>query len=78
MFKDFFVHKKEPSKQNVEDILDMYKTTTAENLDQRLEIIKNFKFSHLWEGKRYNAQQEISSMRDLFSITDKNKKMLIH
>lgn len=72
IFSDFQAHRKDLTPADFSDILKMYKSSTSENIDTRLEILKKFKFTTLGK-KSEKAVEEIQSMKKLFDRMDSDK-----
>lgn len=72
IFGDFLAHKKGLTPADFSDILKMYKTSNAENIQTRLDILSKFKYSTT--GKDAEASQnEIKAMKKLFDKMDSDK-----
>ena len=72
VFGDFLAHKKDLTPADFSDILKMYKTSNAENIQTRLDILSKFKYSTT--GKDAEASHnEIKAMKKLFDKMDSDK-----
>ena len=72
IFGDFLAHKKDLTPADFSDILKMYKTSNAENIQTRLDILSKFKYSTT--GKDAEASHnEIKAMKKLFDKMDSDK-----
>ena len=72
IFGDFLAHKKGLTPADFSDILKMYKTSNAENIETRLDILSKFKYSTT--GKDAEASHnEIKAMKKLFDKMDSDK-----
>jgi len=72
MFSDFLAHKKDLTVDDFSDILKMYKTSTPENINTRLDILRKFKYASIGKNLKYSSQ-EIKSMKKLFDRMDSDK-----
>ena len=72
MFSDFLAHKKGLTPEDFSDILKMYKTSNAQNIDTRLDILSKFKYATAGKGAEASSE-EIKSMKKLFDKMDSDK-----
>lgn len=72
IFSDYLAHKKGLTPDDFSEILKMYKTSTSENINTRLDVLNKFKYA---TAKRSPdaARSEIKSMKKLFDRMDSDK-----
>ena len=72
IFGDFLAHKKGLTSADFSDILKMYKTANAENIETRLDILSKFKYSTTGKDAQASSS-EIKAMKKLFDKMDSDK-----
>ena len=72
IFGDFLAHKKGLTSEDFSDILKMYKTANAQNIETRLDILNKFKYSTAGKDVQ-EASGEIKAMKKLFDKMDSDK-----
>ena len=65
---DFYVYRKGLSKQDSQDVLSMFKSTTDENIKSRIRIMEKFKYDYSTDNNTTDTRE----MRKLFESMDKN------
>ena len=68
LFLEYFPYDIKLTKENISDILDMYKTSNQKNIDIRTELLDRFRFAQKPEDN-----SDIKAMKSLFNRIDNNK-----
>lgn len=72
IYSDFLAHKKGLTPDDFSDILNMYKTSTPQNIQTRIDILNKFKYSTAGKGSEASSK-EIKSMKQLFDRIDSDQ-----
>ena len=72
IYSDYLAHKKGLSATDFSDILNMYKTSSPQNIKTRIDILNKFKYATARQGSEA-SKSEIRAMKKLFDKMDSDK-----